>query len=95
MAVKCPYCSQINSKGVVRCIYCTRYIDTEKEDISEEELLMEQAYDFKKGIRLNLDLYNNDNDALSREEFIKVTKVIGIVVLLISIFIIILKALFY
>lgn len=82
----------MNSKGIMRCIYCRRYIDDDKQEVSEEELLEKQAFDYTKGIRLNI--RSSEKESLSSEEFANIAKVIGIIILLLSIFFLILKALF-
>ncbi len=92
MAVICPYCFQVNPSGTMRCMYCRRYIDREKKEIDESELLSEEAFDYKKGIRL--DMVSRKDKDLTDQEFISIVKVVGIVVLMVSFFILLLKALF-
>lgn len=92
MAEKCPYCSQINTGGNIRCIFCRRYIEVQKKIISEEDLLSDELFDYRKGIKLDLKNYS-DKD-LTREEFLNIAKVTGIVVAIVSLLILILRAVF-
>ncbi len=89
MAVKCPYCFQFNSTGTIRCIFCSRYLDDKGTEAGEDELMGDHVFDYRKGVKI--DLAEQSGNELTEKEFVNIAKVTGIVVLIVSFLILILK----